>query len=73
MTDKARELYDAGFALLPFLRASTDTYGKSLDEMRNEISGSHGDRQRREADESDRKDAAILRFREALIQFGESA
>jgi hypothetical protein len=73
MTDATKELYDAAFALLPFLKASTDEYGQSLDEMVAHGRLSAGDRLRKEADQADKKDAAILRFREALVKFAETA
>jgi hypothetical protein len=67
MSDKAQELYDAAFAVLPYLKASTDPY--NFNEMGKDHNLSAGDRLRKEAEAADRKDAAILRFREALTEF----
>jgi hypothetical protein len=68
MSDKAQELYDAAFAVLPYLKASTDPY--NFDKMKMEHDLSDGDRLRRDAEAADRKDAAILRLREVLADFG---
>ena len=70
MSDKAQELYDATFAVLPYLKASTDPY--VFDELVKDRDLSAGDRLRREAEAADRKDAAILRLREALTEFAAS-
>ena len=67
MSNTAKELYEAGFALLPYLRASTDE--PLLDQWIARGRLSAGERLRKEADEADRKDGAILRFREALVNF----
>ena len=70
MTDKVQELRDAAFALLPFLTASTDPYEReTLDELTAAASLSRGDRLRREAEQADNYDVAIIRLREALANF----
>ena len=69
----AQELYDAAFAVLPYLKASTDPCGRgTIEEFVKDRELSAGDRLRREADVADRKDAAILRLREALVEFAAS-
>ena len=69
----AQELYDAAFAVLPYLKASTDPYGReTIEEFVKDRELSAGDRLRGEADAADRKDAAILRLREALVEFAAS-
>lgn len=73
MSDKAQELYDATFAVLPYLKASTDPYVQEIiDELVKDRDLSAGDRLRREAEAADRRDAAILRLREALTEFAAS-
>ncbi len=70
MGDKLEELLEAAHAVLPYLRVSTDPH-RGLSEVSESamriINHSAGDRFRLEADEADRKDAAITRFREALV------
>jgi len=66
--DKVQELYDAAFAVLPYLRASTDPF--ELSSLSKHHGLSAGDRLRADAEEADRRDAAILRLREALANFG---
>lgn len=68
MTDKVQELYDAAFAVLPYLDASTDPFDLYAHAERGRLSA--GDRLRKEAEEADKRDAAILRLREALANFG---
>jgi hypothetical protein len=67
MADKVQELYDAAFAVLPYLRASTDPFDLEAHAGRRRLSA--GDRLRKEAEEADKQDAAIFRLREALANF----
>jgi len=68
MTDKVQELYDAAFAVLPYLTASTDATDY-ISEIAGRARLSAGDRLRLEAEEADKRDAAIFRLREALTNF----
>ena len=73
MSDKAQELYNAAFAVLPYLKASTDPYVReAIEELVKDRDLSAGDRLRREAEAADRRDAAILRLREAMTEFAAS-
>jgi len=72
MTDKVQELYDAAFEVLPYLRASVDPYD-AISSIAAPARLSASDRLRKEAEEADKRDAAILRFREALANFAASA
>jgi hypothetical protein len=65
-----QELYDAAFGVLPYLKASTDkSEQRSTEDLVGYLNLSAGDRLRFEAAEADRKDAAIVRLREALTNF----
>ena len=60
MSDKAQELYDAAFAVLPYLKVSTDPFVReAIEELVKDRDLSAGVRLRREAEAADRKDAAI--------------
>jgi hypothetical protein len=70
MSDKLKELLEAAHAVLPYLRASTDglsARAEVAEFARRRGTLSEGERLRLEADEADKKDAAIIRFREALV------
>jgi hypothetical protein len=67
MSDKIQELYDAAFGVLPYLKASTDPFDLAAHADRARLSA--GDRLRKEANEADKRDAAIFRLREALTNF----
>ena len=86
MTDKTTELYEAAQAILPCLKASTD-HRDVLRKIRTENTEeaiarmkaaqerddiSPADRLRKEADEMEAKDAAILRFRAAVAAIDEA-
>ena len=68
MTDTVQELYDAAFAVLPYLTASTDATDY-ISKIAGRARLSAGDRLRLEAEEADKRDAAIFRLREALTNF----
>ena len=83
MTDKATELLEAAKAVLPHLKASTDrtrpdydkmTCGEISAHLKKDIETSPmrlpaAERLRREADEIDARDEAIIRFRKAIAEF----
>jgi hypothetical protein len=73
MTEKTMELLEAAVMLLPYLKASTDDLKlESLEYLRKNAAHkgeTPAQRMRREADELEAKDAAILRFRAAIAAF----
>ena len=69
MSEKERELLAASAALLPFLEASTDRSSGYWARVESERELSKAERLRREADEIEAKDAAIVRFRKAVAAF----
>jgi hypothetical protein len=73
MTEKTMELIEAALMLLPHLKASTDDLKlEPLDYLRKNATPkgeTPAQRMRREADELEAKDAAILRFRAAIAAF----
>ena len=68
MNDKAMELFAAASELLPFWEASTD---KTNRPYWMDATLSRAERLRREADDIEARDAAILKFRAAMAAFGE--
>jgi hypothetical protein len=83
LSDKHTELLEAAKAVLPLLKASTDKLAEpertmtaaellaDIQKSRAEMSVPRAEKLRREADEIEAKDAAILRFRSAIDAFGE--
>ena len=69
---KESELYEAAKAVLEYLKASTDDTTALVDLVyRHRIAPA--DRLRREADEIEARDAAIIRFRDAVAAFDVNA
>ena len=71
MADNAlQELIDAAHGVLRYLKASTDPYERQeTDALLEHLKRSAGDRLRKEVEEADKKDTAIIRFREAIVNF----
>lgn len=68
MDELTQELVAASLQLRPFLKASTDKRyeGSALDHLQELYAGTPADRLRRDAEEMEAHDAAVIRFRNAL-------